>query len=123
MDLFPGDYSLLCFGAVVVEPGLERSFYGRLKPVSERWIPQALAVSGFSREETLQFDKTVMEQFEEGLKAIGGGRPRCLSPTTTGLPPSPKPQGSKSPTTIGSAFKEWLSFYSKSSACGIFALS
>jgi hypothetical protein len=24
----PGDYSMVCFGAVVVEPGLERTFYG-----------------------------------------------------------------------------------------------
>ena len=43
----PGDYSMICFGAVIVEPRLDRSFYGRLRPVSERWIPDALKVSGF----------------------------------------------------------------------------
>jgi hypothetical protein len=28
----PGDYSMVSFGAVVVEPGLERTFYGELRP-------------------------------------------------------------------------------------------
>jgi hypothetical protein len=40
----PGDYSMICFGAIIVEPGLERSFYGRLRPISEKWIPEALAI-------------------------------------------------------------------------------
>ena len=52
----PGDYSMVCFGAIVVEPSLDRTFYGRLKPISEKWIPEALQVSGFTREETLAFD-------------------------------------------------------------------
>ena len=51
----PGDYSMICFGAVIVEPGLSRTFYGQLRPISERFIPDALAVSGFSREQTLAF--------------------------------------------------------------------
>ena len=29
----PGDYSMVCFEAVIVEPGLERTFYGMLKPI------------------------------------------------------------------------------------------
>ncbi|MCI0529521.1 MAG: hypothetical protein L0Y56_18935, partial [Nitrospira sp.] len=52
----PGDYSMVCFGAVIVEPGLNRTFYGRLKPISEKWISEALQVSGFSREEVQKFD-------------------------------------------------------------------
>ena len=77
----PGDYSMICFGAVLVEPGLSQTFYGKLKPVSPRWIPEALAVSGFSREETLEFDdpKRVMEQFEVWLKGAGSGRPMFIS--------------------------------------------
>lgn len=51
----PGDHSMVSFGAVIVEPGLGRSFYGRLRPISERFVPEALAVSGHSREETLAF--------------------------------------------------------------------
>ena len=67
----PGDYSMICFGAVIVESGLERIFYGQLKPISDAFIPDALAVSGFSREKCLQFDdpKTVMEQFRDWLKS------------------------------------------------------
>lgn len=65
----PGDYSMVCFGAVVVEKGLSRTFYGQLRPISEQWIPQALAVSGFSREQTLTFDdpKQVMERFRDWI--------------------------------------------------------
>ena len=72
----PGDYSMVCFGAVIVEPELKRTFYGRLKPISEKFIPEALAVSGFSREECLEFDdpKTVMQEFNDWLKANCKGR-------------------------------------------------
>jgi hypothetical protein len=52
----PGDYSMICFGAVIVEPELARTFYGKLKPISEKFIPDALAVSGFTRKETLAFE-------------------------------------------------------------------
>lgn len=72
----PGDYSMVCFGAIIVEPGLARTFYGRLRPISESWVPQALQVSGFSREETLGFDdpKEVMTGFDRWLKAQAGKR-------------------------------------------------
>jgi hypothetical protein len=65
----PGDYSMVCFGAVIVEPGLSRTFYGQLKPISETWLPDALAVSGFSRDETLAFDEPeeVMNRFRQWL--------------------------------------------------------
>lgn len=77
----PGDYSMICFGAVVVRPGLERTFYGRLKPISNRFLPDALAVSGFSREETERFDdpQAVMESFAEWIAGCGRGQPRFIS--------------------------------------------
>ena len=77
----PGDYSMVCFGAIVVEPSLEKTFYGRLKPISDRWIPDALKVSGFSREETLGFDdpKSVMEAFEKWTTTVSEGRPIFIS--------------------------------------------
>jgi hypothetical protein len=77
----PGDYSMVCFGAIVVEPSLDRTFYGRLKPISDKWIPEALQVSGFSREETLQFDdpKQVMQQFADWIGQVSGGRPMFIS--------------------------------------------
>ncbi len=74
----PGDYSMICFGAVIVEPELDRTFYGQLRPVSDRFIPEALAVSGFSREDCLGFDdaKSVMENFRDWLSSNCKGR--CL---------------------------------------------
>ena len=72
----PGDYSMICFGAVIVEPELTRTFYGKLKPISESFIPDALAVSGFTREECMAFDdpKVVMENFRDWLKTNCKGR-------------------------------------------------
>jgi hypothetical protein len=66
----PGDYSMVCFGAVLVEPALSRTFYGQLKPISEKWDPEALAISGFSRTEVLAFDDPVevMTRFDEWLE-------------------------------------------------------
>jgi len=77
----PGDYSMVCFGAVIVEPTLEKTFYGRLRPISDKWIPEALAVSGFSREESLQFDdpKAVMDDFASWIAANSDKRPFFIS--------------------------------------------
>lgn len=76
-----GDYSTICFGAVFVEPGLERTFYGQLRPISETFIPEALAVSGFTREQTLQFPEpaTVMQTFADWLRSISRDRPMFIS--------------------------------------------
>jgi DNA polymerase III alpha subunit (gram-positive type) len=73
----PGIYSMVCFGAVIVEPGFNRTFYGKLKPISSEWIPDALAISGFTREETSKFDDPydVMLSFEEWIKDNIDGRP------------------------------------------------
>ncbi|MAT72937.1 MAG: exonuclease [Planctomycetaceae bacterium] len=77
----PGDYSMVCFGAVIVEPELSRTFYGKLKPISEAFIPEALAVSGLSREECLEFDdpKYVMEAFGSWLAENCKGRMMFVS--------------------------------------------
>ena len=77
----PGDYSMICIGAVLVQEGLRETFYGRLRPISEQWIPEALAVSGFSRAETLSFDdpKGVMEAFAHWLAKTVKGRALFVS--------------------------------------------
>ena len=77
----PGDYSMICFGAVVVREGLEQIFYGRLKPISEKWIPEALSVSGFTREDTLGFGdpKNVMENFARWIEKNTKGRALFVS--------------------------------------------
>ena len=73
----PGKYSMVCLGAVVVEPSLSRTFYGRTRPISELWLPEALAVSGFRREDHLGFDdpREVMARFAAWLKESSRGRP------------------------------------------------
>jgi DNA polymerase III epsilon subunit-like protein len=77
----PGDYSMISFGAVLVKPGLEHTFYGELEPISESWIPEALAVSGFSREETERFPRPrqVMESFDRWIREHSRGQPRFIS--------------------------------------------
>jgi hypothetical protein len=77
----PGDFSMVCFGAVIVEPGLGRTFYGRTKPISEKYIPEALAVSGFSRNECFEFDdpKDVMERFAVWIESESKDRPKFVS--------------------------------------------
>ncbi len=77
----PGDYSMVCFGAIVVEPSLDRTFYGRLKPISDKWIAEALQVSGFTREETLGFDEpaAVMQQFADWIAEVRSGQPMFVS--------------------------------------------
>jgi hypothetical protein len=75
----PGDYSMVVLGAVVVESGLSRTFKGKLRPISEKFLPDALAISGYSREETLAFDdpKDVMNAFATWLSSLG---PKDKSP-------------------------------------------
>lgn len=50
----PGDYSMTEIGAVFCRD-LEQTYYGQLRPISEKWVPSALGVTGRSREETLSF--------------------------------------------------------------------
>lgn len=77
----PGDYSMISFGAVLVDEQLNRTFYGQLKPISEQWLPEALAVSGHTRAETMAFDdpKAVMAKFKDWIKAESKGRPIFIS--------------------------------------------
>lgn len=77
----PGDYSMISFGAVIVDENLDRTFFGKLKPISENWIPEALAVSGHTRDETLTFDNPteVMQDFADWIKANSKGRAVFIS--------------------------------------------
>ena len=36
------DYSIVCFAAIIVEPSLSKTFYGKMKPISNKWNPEAL---------------------------------------------------------------------------------
>lgn len=77
----PGDYSMISFGAVLVNDALDKTFYGKIKPISDAFIPEALAVSGFTREETLAFDepKKVMSDFRDWLSETCKDRPIFIS--------------------------------------------
>lgn len=77
----PGDYSMISLGAVIVEPGLERTFYGQLKPISEKFNLEALGVAGHSREETLAFNDpyVVMEQFKNWINLESKGQAFFIS--------------------------------------------
>lgn len=77
----PHKYSMVCFGAVIVEPSLSKTFYGETKPISDKFVPDALAVSGFSRQQHLNFDepKRVMEDFAVWLEQNSVGRPIFIS--------------------------------------------
>jgi len=77
----PHKYSMVCFGAVVVEPTLSKTFYGKTKPISDLWIPEALAISGISRKEHETFDdpKMVMENFAKWIRDSSNGRPVFIS--------------------------------------------
>ncbi|MCI0527025.1 MAG: 3'-5' exonuclease [Nitrospira sp.] len=77
----PGDYSMVSFGAIIVERSLSRTFYGRLKPISPNWVPAALAVPGHTREETLLFDQPekVMGKFEKWIQENSADRPMFIS--------------------------------------------
>lgn len=46
----PGPYSMLSIGVVAVRPGLGERFYRELKPISDRWVPEALEVCGLDRD-------------------------------------------------------------------------
>lgn len=77
----PGKYSMVSFGAVLVEPGLARTFRGRTCPIAEAFLPEALAISGVTREEHLRHDEPgpVMEAFERWIAETTRGRPVFFS--------------------------------------------
>ncbi len=76
-----GRNSMVCFGAVVVRGDLSTTFYGQTQPISEEYNPEALAISGFTREEHERFDhpKYVMDKFAQWLKAVSVGNPILIT--------------------------------------------
>jgi DNA polymerase III epsilon subunit-like protein len=72
---------MVCFGAVLFDDALDTTFYGKSRPISDRFVPEALAVSGFSRERHLGFDdpKAVMESSASWLDQHAKGRPVFVS--------------------------------------------
>lgn len=79
-DQSPATGSMVCFGVVMVDD-FSKTFYGQTKPITDIWVPEALAVSGFSREEHEQFDdpKEVMTEFGIWLMNTSIGKPTFIS--------------------------------------------
>ena len=77
----PAEYSMVCFGAVLFNEALDQSFYAQTRPISQRFIPEALAVSGFSHEQHLAFDdpKMAMEKFAVWIEECSKGHPVFVS--------------------------------------------
>lgn len=77
----PGLYSMVSFGAILVRPGLDVTFHGRLRPVSERFNAGSLAVSGVTRAETLAYPEAreVMEEFGRWIATHTVGRAIFIS--------------------------------------------
>jgi Exonuclease len=77
----PGKYSMISLGSVVVEPGLTKLFTAKLRPISDNYLPDALAITGMTREETMSGEepRVVLERYEEWLQSNSKGQPRFIS--------------------------------------------
>jgi hypothetical protein len=80
----PGLYSMVSVGAVVLNNfKIEDSkFFAQFEPISGKYVPEALAVSGYTRAETLQFPPAHMgmEAFNDWIKSFSHlGRPMFFS--------------------------------------------
>ena len=75
----PGLYSMVSFGAVILDSKLDRTFYGQCRPITGQWEPAALAVSGHTREETLTFPspRETMREFANWIKEHSNDK-RCV---------------------------------------------
>ena len=76
----PWDSSMVCFGAVLVKD-MEQTFYGQTAPITDTWNPDALAISGFSREqhETFMDPALTMQDFLLGIETVSSGRPILIT--------------------------------------------
>ena len=73
----PAFGSMVCFGAVLVNDDLDKTFYGQTKPITPQYNEDNLAISGFSRKEHEKFDdpEEVMLKFREWVMSNTKGQP------------------------------------------------
>lgn len=73
----PAIYSMISFGAVIAEPGFNRTFFAQLRPVTEKYDPSALTAIGLTRAETLLYPDPLdaMMNFRDWLSSNINGRP------------------------------------------------
>lgn len=77
----PGLYSMVCFGAVKVDRQLQTTFYGTTKPITPAYLPNALEVSGFTRQQHDGFDdpEQTMRNFDSWVRRTSVGYPIFFS--------------------------------------------
>ncbi len=77
----PGLYSMVSFGVVHIPDGrrLGEEFYAELAPINEHYVPEALAVSGFTRaqHEAFESPEHAMANFARWLAQTNGGASRA----------------------------------------------
>jgi DNA polymerase III epsilon subunit-like protein len=72
----PGEYSMLSIGACCVDD-IGNTFYRELKPISDRIIPEALAISGLKLDNLQRFGADpadAMEEFEAWITSTASGK-------------------------------------------------
>lgn len=76
----PGLFSMVCFGAVLVKD-TTKTFFGKTRFITENWIPEDLAISGYTREEHLMFDHPLgeMVSFKKWIEEVSEGKPTFIS--------------------------------------------
>lgn len=78
----PGIYSMVSFALVKLDKDLKTTFYAETKPISDQYVPEALAVSGFTREEHLKFEEPLLvmqKMFKFIENSNESGRPIFMS--------------------------------------------
>jgi hypothetical protein len=78
----PGLYSMVSFGAVMIKgDAVGPTFFGQTAPISLEWIPEALAISGVTREQHLAYDnpQEVMIKFADWILLQSVGYPVFIS--------------------------------------------
>jgi DNA polymerase III epsilon subunit-like protein len=78
----PGPYSMISLGMAVTGRA-DLTFYTELRPISEEFVPQALAVSGLDRDRLLREAPTAEEAMQSAARWVNGlrriGRPVFLA--------------------------------------------
>jgi hypothetical protein len=69
------------FRGYIVDEQLDKTFYGQLRPISEQWLPKALEISGFTRQETLGLNdpRIVIENFRDWINIYSNKQPIFIS--------------------------------------------
>ena len=78
----PGLYSMVSFGAVKFDDALDKTFYGKTRPITERFNLEALKISCPDRETHMTYDNPfeVMKKFNDWvLENNTGSRPIFMS--------------------------------------------